>query len=131
MNKKVEIDNQIQRFSNFSKYWSSIALITLSTFLAVLGYLLQNYNTWYFKSIIVCMYLLTIVLTNLMAVNYLAMEKSARDQLEKLEPNLKLFSWKKVKIKPFFIKALKSWAIYVPLLLYFCYFIFLIFLAIY
>ena len=126
----LEISRAIERYSSFSKWWSSVNLITLSGFFAFFAFLLDNISFLSFKIILLVMYLITIILCNLMAVNYLSMEKHFRKmydivqnpELNEKESDILKKVWKP-KIRLHFKSALKSWAILIPLSIYSLYFI--------
>ena len=77
-----ELGLVIQRFSNFSRFWS-VSALSLSLKLGVVY--LKVSDKVCLKILILIIFLATVVLSNLMAINYLALEKSARNQYNKIK----------------------------------------------
>ncbi len=126
----TECTQAINRFSNFSKWWASVNLLTLSTFFVGLTFLILHFNILWLKIVLIIVYACTIILCNLIAINYLALEKSARNQYKKIRnKGQEKINWPEVKVLPNFCPALKSWSILIPLFIYFIYVTFLIVLA--
>lgn len=80
-----ELGLVIQRFSNFSRFWSVSAFSVLSLSLTLGVVYLKVSDKVCLKILILIIFLATVVLSNLMAINYLALEKSARNQYNKIK----------------------------------------------
>lgn len=89
MTKLEELSSAINRFSEFAKWWSSINLITLSGFFLGINFFIKDINFLSLKLCLVFVYLITIILCTIIAINYLALEKAARSEYKLIKNNSK------------------------------------------
>ena len=80
-----ELGLVIQRFSNFSRFWSVSAFSALSLSLTLGVVCLKVSDKVCSKILILIVFLATVVLSNLMAINYLALEESVKNQYNKIK----------------------------------------------